>query len=109
MSFYSLFFIFNQYDDYVQVFNEPKWKLELVVQYLWKYIAKVSQFPEFWEELYSLINLNKYYPRSFSVMAVVLRYVLVIYCSIATVKSHFCLTGNNILYLVLFAAFCSHS
>lgn len=30
------------YEDALQVFNEPKWKLEVVVQYLWKYIGKVS-------------------------------------------------------------------
>lgn len=27
---------------FLQVFNEPKWKLEVVVQYLWKYIGKPS-------------------------------------------------------------------
>ncbi|XP_018500718.2 negative regulator of systemic acquired resistance SNI1 [Pyrus x bretschneideri] len=29
-------------DPFLQVFDEPKWKLEMVVKYLWKYIAKPS-------------------------------------------------------------------
>lgn len=28
---------------WLQIFSEPKWKLEIVVQYLWKYITKVIQ------------------------------------------------------------------
>lgn len=27
----------------LQVFNEPKWKLEIALQYFWKYISKVSE------------------------------------------------------------------
>ncbi|KAJ7968658.1 Negative regulator of systemic acquired resistance (SNI1) [Quillaja saponaria] len=27
---------------FLQVFNEPKWKLEIIVQYFWKYITKTS-------------------------------------------------------------------
>ncbi|XP_050370031.1 negative regulator of systemic acquired resistance SNI1 isoform X2 [Argentina anserina] len=30
-------------DSFLQVFNEPKWKLEIVVQYLWKYIGKTRR------------------------------------------------------------------
>nr|XP_011460592.1 PREDICTED: uncharacterized protein LOC101306508 isoform X1 [Fragaria vesca subsp. vesca] len=29
-------------ESFLQVFNEPKWKLEIIVQYLWKYIGKPS-------------------------------------------------------------------
>ncbi|XP_004305400.1 PREDICTED: uncharacterized protein LOC101307140 [Fragaria vesca subsp. vesca] len=29
-------------DSFLQVFSEPKWKLEIIVQYLWKYIGKPS-------------------------------------------------------------------
>jgi hypothetical protein len=27
---------------FLQVFSEPKWKLEIILQYFWKYIAKPS-------------------------------------------------------------------
>ncbi|XP_070663080.1 negative regulator of systemic acquired resistance SNI1-like isoform X2 [Malus domestica] len=29
-------------DPFLQVFDEPKWKLKMVVQYLWKFIGKPS-------------------------------------------------------------------
>jgi hypothetical protein len=35
------FFSANNEDGF-QVFSEPKWKLEIILQYFWKYIAKVS-------------------------------------------------------------------
>ena len=30
------------FENALQVFNEPKWKLEVVEQYFWKYMGKVS-------------------------------------------------------------------
>lgn len=41
---FPLFFPFHLADlwNALQVFNEPKWKMEIIVQYFQKYIAKVS-------------------------------------------------------------------
>jgi hypothetical protein len=47
----KIFYFGNE--DGLQVFNEPKWKLEIILQYFWKYTAKVTKLPDF---LYSHLN-----------------------------------------------------